>query len=69
MSPSLRHYLVTEHVGGALLAVGIASLELATFLIFKASYAGVLAAIVQPVVALWAIVIGSGAAGNATAGR
>lgn len=43
----------------ALLVVGAASLELQAFVIFKASYAGLLAAVVQPAVALWALVVGA----------
>jgi len=48
---------------GGLLAVGTASMELETFVIFKASYAGLLGAMVQPVVALWALVVGRAESG------
>jgi len=43
-----------------LLAFGVVSLDLRTFVIFKAAYAGILAAMVQPVVALWVIAVGTG---------
>ena len=39
----------------ALLAAGITGLETMTFVWFKGIYAGAMAAMVQPVVALWAI--------------
>lgn len=46
---------------GALLVIGAASLKLQAFVIFKALYAGAMAAMVQPVVALWALVVGPAA--------
>ncbi len=44
----------------ALLAAGIGGLEVGTFVWFKASYAGLMGAMVQPVIALWAIMYGAG---------
>jgi len=52
-------------IGGPLVASGIDGMQLLHFVVFKASYAAVMAACVQPFIALWALM--AGAAGEATA--
>jgi hypothetical protein len=44
---------------GLLMAAGVTSLELRPFVLFKASYSAVMAALVQPVVAMWALTRGA----------
>jgi len=51
--------LFTPLITALLLGAGVSSLALSTFVVFKGSYAAVMAAVVQPVIALWAIMDGS----------
>jgi hypothetical protein len=44
----------------ALVASGIGGLDVATFVWFKAGYAALMGAMVQPVIAMWAIMYGAG---------